>query len=131
MYPLYTVVKFEMLLCLRSTCTLMVAIIMLCKMNNCRAVSSANNLALLNFEYLAIYLSIYLFMCVRFGMQSISLSPPTSHSMHSTIDGGIFCRHEPAFSAPQSSETQSSIMQQRRDSPRRSPHGDLLPKGSQ
>ena len=34
---------------------------------NCRAGSSANNRALMNFEYLSIYLS----MCVRFGMQSI------------------------------------------------------------
>ena len=63
----------------------------------CRAGSSSNNLALLNFEYLASYLCAYDLECNQF---MIPLSLLTSHSMHSTCnhmahphDGGIFCRH--------------------------------------
>ena len=60
--------------------------------------------------------------CVRFGMQSIYDSTVPAHfafhafnmQPHGSIlmhDGGIFCRQELAFSASQSSETQSSTMQ--------------------
>ena len=49
---------------------------------HCRAGSSANNLGLLNFEYLAIYLCAYNLECNQ------SLSLPTSHSMqpHGTME---------------------------------------------
>ena len=54
---------------------------------NCRAGSSANNLALLNFEYLSIYLSIRLCAYnLECNQSMIPLSPPTLHSMHSTCN---------------------------------------------
>ena len=96
----------------------------------CRAGSSANNLALLNFEYLSIYLSIYLSMCVRFGMQSIHCPRPLripciQHATTWMHDGGIFCREEPAFSA-----SQRHRAQQRRGSSRHSQRLASQCKGS-
>ena len=53
---------------------------------DCRAGSSANNLALLNFEYLASYLAIYLCAYdLECNQSMIPLSLPTSHSMHSIL----------------------------------------------
>ena len=85
---------------------------------------------ILNFEYLAIYLCAYDLEC---DQSMIPLSPPTSHSMHSTciqhattwlINGGIFFT---PFSASQSSETQSSATHAEIVL---AAHIDLLPKGS-
>ena len=87
----------------------------------CQAGSSANNLALLNYEYLAIYLCAYDLECNQ------PLSPPTSHSIqpHGMMEESSADRNQLGNQRLGHLRTQRHRAQQRRGS-----HRDLLPKGS-